>query len=134
MTNTNKYICPLCGANHYNVEDLSACVARDAKAIKEKEAKLKEAETKTAALRKSISSTKKDIENLAIQLQAKVNSYNTMGRQLAALDPKSNVHCDFSISYSEKDSQVDKREIKSYTKRWDDTANLSSLIDEIFNF
>lgn len=137
MTNNvnNKYICPLCGSSYSKVEELSACVARDAKAIKDKEARLKETETKTLALRKSIAKAKQEIEADVIRLRTKISNYNTMGRQLAALDPKSDVHCALSVSYSEKDSQVDRNEILSFIKdKWDDSTELNDLIDNIFNF
>lgn len=136
----SKYICPLCGATYYNVNDLANCTSKDAKAINEKENKIKEETKRKEKLRADLLVKKKEIESLTLQLQAKINSYNTIGRELASIDPKAAAHCTFSISYSEKDSTFDKRDIikeacKINPSEWDKSfETLSDLIDKTFNF
>ena len=114
----SKYICPLCGKVHYDVESLSACTARDAKAIKEKENKLKEKKSQIDALQKSLSDKKKEIDAIVAQLQNKVSEYNTIGRKLIANDPKSDTHCTFSISFTtaEADKQFEKEALEQFGK------------------
>ena len=130
----SKYICPLCGKVHYDVESLSACTARDAKAIKEKENKLKEKKSQADAFQKSLSDKKKEIDAIVAQLQNKVSEYNTIGRKLIANDPKSDAHCCFSISFNSDDysefNNVVKDAIRDvYNKAI--SSDLDDLIDKL---
>ena len=127
----SKYICPLCGKVHYDVDSLSACTARDAKAIREKEAKLKEKKSQTAVLQKSLSDKKKEIDALVVQLQNKVSEYNTIGRKLIAIDPKSDAHCCFSISFNSDDYSEINNAVKNAVKDIYNKISYSDLDDLI---
>ena len=100
---SSKYICPLCGKVYYNVDSLAECTARDAKAIRSKENKLREEKERKESLQKSLQNVKSDIDILVGQLRNKVNDYNTIGRKLISIDPKTDAHCSFNITFSSND-------------------------------
>ena len=134
-----KYICPLCGKSYNDVQELSDCVARDSKAIKDKESKIKETENLKAAYQKSLAIRRKEIEEEVAKLRNKISEYNTVGNKLIALDPSSDAHCTFSISFTtaEATKQFEKEASKQIEKSLNRIINpaykseLDELIDRI---
>lgn len=115
----SEYICPLCGKKYWNVDSLAECTARDAKAIREKENKLEELKVQKETYNKALASRKKEIEDIVAKLQNKVNEYNTIGKKLVAIDPKTDAHCAFKISFTSDgldfDTDVIKEAIDSHS-------------------
>ena len=131
-----KYICPLCGKSYNDVQELSNCVTRDSKAIKEKENKVKETENQKAIYQKSLAIRRKEIEDEVAKLRNKISEYNTIGNKLIALDPKSDAHCTFSIAFTTNEAieQFDKeinKQLEKAVNRFTNSSYGSELADII---
>ena len=137
----SKYICPLCNKIYYNVNDLASCTNKDAKAISEKEAKLKATEKQIADTKATLTEYKSKIKQAYSNLSDLIDKYNQAGLRLACLAPGTGAHCASSLSFSDdKDSSnfVDLRELNSQIKELNnrsyDNRELNELIDRIFGF